>query len=106
MSIAFFTDAPYEGLVSRNSPNMRTDQSWICALKATHYSIFGDIKNINKKYDIGIVLIPKDIWREKLASQNFPLITNIKKICNKVLTIQESTHWDWQDDPFNSYIND
>ena len=37
--IAFFSEGGYTGKVSRDNPNMRTDQAWVCALDATHYPV-------------------------------------------------------------------
>lgn len=111
MKIAFFTEGGYSGVVSRNNPNMRTDQAWVCALQATHYCIFHILDfasrtlcNIHDTYDIGIVIIPKERNREHLSNQSYPLVSNLKQVCNKVLVMQESTHWDWQDDSFNSMV--
>lgn len=101
MKIAFFTEAGYSGKVPRNNPNMRTDQAWVCALNATHHCIF-NLGEINYKYDIGIVIIPKENNREKLAEVDYPLIQNIRNFCNKVLIMQESIQWDWQDESFAS----
>jgi len=101
MSVAFFTEGGYTGKIPRNNPNMRTDQAWICALNATHYCVF-QLEQVTQKYDIGIVIIPKEKNREKLASLNFPLIENIRKYCNKVYVMQESIQWDWQDESFAS----
>ena len=109
MKICFLSEAGYEGKVPRNIP-MRTDQSWVCALEAYHHPIGKIIvEGCDYKYDIGIVIIPKttggntgskksSMDREDLAKHDYPLITNFKKICNKVLVMQESTHWDWQED--------
>jgi hypothetical protein len=103
MKIAFFTEGGYNGKVPRNNPNMRTDQAWICALNATHHCVF-NLNEVKQKYDIGIVIIPKEKSREHLANQNYPLIDKIREHCGKILVMQESTHWDWQDEPFNSMI--
>ena len=40
MNIGFFSEAGYEGKVSRDNPNMRTDVAWVCALGATHHPIY------------------------------------------------------------------
>ena len=101
MSIAFFTQGGYKGKVSPNNPNIRTDMAWVYALDATHFPI-GELPNT--EYEIGIIIIPKEDARLKLAKSNYPLIQEIKKICSKVLVMQESTHWDWQDEPFNSMV--
>ena len=101
MSIAFFTQGGYKGKVSSNNPNIRTDMAWVYALDATHFPI-GELPNT--EYEIGIIIIPKEDARLKLAKSNYPLIQEIKKTCNKILVMQESTHWDWQDEPFNSMV--
>tara|TARA_Y100000593_G_scaffold94481_1_gene193786 strand:+ start:960 stop:1949 length:990 start_codon:yes stop_codon:yes gene_type:complete len=109
MKIGFFTEAGYEGKVPRNIP-MRTDQAWVCALDAIHYPIAKVItQGCNEKYDIGVVIIPKTTGgntgadknpfdRDNLAKNDYPLIKTLKTVCNKILVMQESTHWDWQED--------
>ncbi len=101
MSVAFFTEGGYEGKVPRNNPNMRTDQAWICALNAVHHCVF-NLSHLEQNYDIGVVIIPKEKNREKLALMNFPLIETIRTYCNKVYVMQESIQWDWQDESFAS----
>lgn len=97
MNIAFFSEAGYTGKVPRNNPNMRTDQAWVCALDATHYHVTQLPQN---NFDVGIVIIPKEKNREHLAQNDYPLISRIKTICKKVFVMQESTHWDWQEESF------
>jgi hypothetical protein len=101
MKIAFFTEAGYVGAVSRDNPNMRTDQAWICALGAIHYPIN---QLPQDKFDIGIVIIPKEKNREYLAQSNYPLIANIKSVCAKVFVMQEGTHWDWMEDSISTMV--
>jgi hypothetical protein len=101
MRVAFFSEAGYTGKVSRSNPNMRTDQAWVCALDAIHFPV---TQLPNEHFDIGIVIIPKEQNRYLLASNNVDVINNIKQICSKVLVMQESTQWDWQDDPMQSMI--
>jgi hypothetical protein len=56
MKIAFFTEVGFEGKIPRSYSNMRTEFAWMCALNADHYNY----RNIpTKKYDLGIVIIPK-----------------------------------------------
>ena len=93
MKVAFFTEAEeawhehYAGPFPRDFPNMRTEFAWMCTLKADHYNIHSN--NIPKKYDIGIVIIPK----------NNPAfdIKNIRQYCDKVGVMQEGPNWHWQD---------
>lgn len=93
MKVAFFTEGGYTGKVPRNHPNMRTDVAWICSLDAEHIPI-PHIRNIpDSKFDLGIVIIPKN----KQFLLSFPLIENMKRTCTKIATMQESTYWYWQD---------
>ena len=103
MNIAFFTEGGYNGKVPRNNPNMRTDQAWVCALDATHHCVF-QLEQVKQKYNVGVVIIPKEKNREHLANQNYPLIKKIKNFCSKVWVMQESTHWDWQDESYESMV--
>ena len=110
MKIAFFTQGSYTKTPSRKDP-IRTDQSWVCVLNATHHPIpLIILEGCKEHYDIGIVIVPKTTGgntgagkdpfdREGLTENNYPLIKTIKKLCDKVLVMQESTHWDWQEDP-------
>jgi hypothetical protein len=93
MKIAFFTEGQYQGKVSRNHPNMRTDLAWICSLKADHWNIN---QLPNQQYDLGIVIIPK-------KNQQFDL-SKIKQYCNEVAVMQEGPNWYWQDYPLQQQI--
>ena len=114
MQIAFFTEGGYSGKVPRNMP-MRTDQAWVCALDAVHHSVFklNEINPYNphhhdthgvKKYNIGVVIIPKEKNREYLANQNYPLINKIREFCDKIIIMQEGCHWDWMEDSVNTMV--
>ena len=102
MSIAFFTEGGYTGKVPRNIP-MRTDQAWVCALDAVHHCVF-KLNEVNQKYDIGVVIIPKEKNREHLVKQQYPLIDNIRNYCDKVIIMQEGCHWDWMEDPVDTMV--
>ena len=102
MQIAFFTEGGYTGKVPRNMP-MRTDQAWVCALNAVHHCVF-KLNEVNQKYDIGVVIIPKEKNREHLVKQQYPLIDNIRNYCNKVIIMQEGCHWDWMEDPVETMV--
>jgi hypothetical protein len=102
MNIAFFTEGGYSGKIPRNIP-MRTDQAWICALNAVHHCVF-KLNELNQKYDIGIVIIPKEKNREHLVKQQYPLIDNIRNYCDKVIIMQEGCHWDWMEDPVDTMV--
>ena len=102
MKIAFFTEGGYTGKVPRNIP-MRTDQAWVCVLNAVHHCVF-KLNEVNQKYDIGVVIIPKEKNREHLVKQQYPLIDNIRNYCDKVIIMQEGCHWDWMEDPVDTMV--
>lgn len=91
MKIAFFTEGNIAGKISRDYQNMRTDMAWICALDAVRIPL-NEIHRVNEKFDLGIIIIPKN----KETLYNYPLIENMKRVCNKIGTMQESTYWYWQ----------
>jgi hypothetical protein len=93
MKIAFFTEGNYQGKVSRDNLNMRTDLSWICSLEADHWNIN---QSPNQQYDLGIVIIPK-------KNPQFDL-NKIKQYCNKTAVMQEGPNWFWQDYPLQQQI--
>tara|TARA_R100001594_G_scaffold149818_1_gene208750 strand:+ start:996 stop:1949 length:954 start_codon:yes stop_codon:yes gene_type:complete len=100
MKIAAFTEGGYSGIVPRNHPNMRTDLAWWCALDAVHHP-FQHLPSIaDNEYDFGIVIIPKK--RKHLMEVD--LVNQLKRVCKKVSTMQESTFWYWQDDPINEQV--
>lgn len=86
MKLAVFTEMRFTGKVPRNHTNMRTEFAWMVALDADHYNI-DEVPN--KKYDLGIVIIPKNN-----PQFNFE---KLKKHCNKVAIMQEGPHWYFQD---------
>ena len=92
MKIAFFSEAGYTGKIPRNHPNMRTDVAWVHALDAVHHPISTLHQIPSNSYDFGVIIIPKN--KEQLFE--YPLIENLKRVCSKIGTMQESTYWYWQ----------
>ena len=93
MKIAFFTEGQYQGKITRDNPNMRTDLAWICSLKADHWNIN---QPPNQQYDLGIVIIPK-------KNPQFDL-NKLKQYCDKIAVMQEGPNWYWQDYPLQQQI--
>lgn len=86
MEIVFLTEMGFNGKVPRTHDNMRTEFAWMVALNADHYNI----KQIpSKKYDLGIVIIPK-------KNPEFD-INSLKPVCDKIAVMQEGPNWYWQD---------
>ena len=94
MEIAFFSEGPWQGRISRDYKDMRTDMAWYVALNADHYNIHSG--NIDKEYDLGIVIIPK-------KNPQFNL-NRIKNQCKQIASMQEGPHWYWQDYPLEQQI--
>ena len=100
MRIAFFTEGGYQGKVPRDHPNMRTDMAWWCALDAIHYPIVQLPIMKNNEYDIGIMILPKN----RTALMDFPLLEHYKRVCKKVIIMQESYYNYWQDSSIEEQI--
>ncbi len=91
MKIAFFTEGDIAGKIPRDYNNMRTDMAWLCALDAVRIPI-GQMHEVHEHFDLGIVIIPKN----KESLYNYPLVEQMRRICTKTATMQESTYWYWQ----------
>lgn len=85
----------FAGKIPRTHRNMRVEFAQMCALNADHNSLY-NISNINKKYDIVILLIPKTDSDRK-ALQSIDVINESRKIGDKVLFMQEGPSWIFQD---------
>ena len=94
MEVAFFTEMGFNGKVPRTHNNMRTEFAWMVALNADHYNIN---QTPNKKYDLGITIIPKN-------NPQFDL-KKLKEYCDKVAVMQEGPHWYFQDYSLEKQIN-
>ena len=93
MTIGFFSEAGYEGTVSRKHPNMRTDVAWVCALDAYHCPISKINTLEDDSFDVGVMILPKN--RKPLLE--YPLLEQYKRVCEKVTVMQESYYNYWQD---------
>mgnify|MGYP001591129548 FL=1 len=86
MKIAFFSESGTNQKYSRNFPNARTEVGWCLALDAP----MCHLQHLpNDKFDLGIVIIPKN-------TPNVDL-NHIRKVCDKVAVMQEGPHWFFQD---------
>ena len=86
MKIVFFSESQINGKIPRDFPNARTEYAWMMALDAPHFNIHSQVDG---KYDLGIVIIPK-------TNPNIN-IDEIRKSCDKVAVMQEGPHWYFQD---------
>lgn len=101
MKIAFFTEMGFLGRVPRNHPNMRTEFAWMCALEADHIPIFGYQKQPEEQYDVGIVILPKKQIDKLMVGD---LLGQLRRLCKKVVYMQEGPHDYFQDYPIEQQI--
>ena len=95
--VVFFSESNIRGKVPRDFENARTEFGWSIMLDA-EWCPLNELPN--KKYDLGIVIIPKN-------NPNVDLV-RIKQYCDKVSVMQEGPHWYYQDysvDKQIHYIN-
>lgn len=101
-SIIFLSQMEFVGKIPRGHKNMRVEFAQMCALQADHYPLL-HIDRIQTKYDIAILLIPKTPSdRDKLY--NIDLVTEVKKVADKVVFMQEGPNWIYQDLPVHQQI--
>ena len=100
MEVAFFTEGGYQGKVSRNNANMRTDLAWVCALEADHYPLHSITQIPNKKYDLGIAILPKN----KKPFLNLDVAGEMQRVCKVCSVMQESNYYLWQDNPIEDQV--
>ena len=57
--ISFFSESNFDGTISRDFENMRTEYAWYVGLGATHHYV-GNLPSMEENmYDLGIVIVPK-----------------------------------------------
>lgn len=94
-NLVFISQMGFVGKVPRTHSNMRVEFAQMCTLEADHLNIFS-LDNINTKYDIAILLIPKTgSDRDRLES--IDIVSAARRIANKVLFMQEGPSWIFQD---------
>ena len=102
MNIVFLSQMEFIGKVPRNHPNMRVEFAQMCALQADHYPLF-NMDTIQQKYDVAVLLIPKTpADRDKLY--DIDVVSNARKIADKVVFMQEGPNWIHQDLPVHQQI--
>jgi len=96
--IAWFTEGGWQGKVSLDNPNMRNDVSTKYILGAEHYPIFSIpqvLQHFGENYfDFGIVTLPKTNTEQLMK---FDMMGDLKKLCNRTISMQEGPHWLFQD---------
>ena len=92
--IAWFTEMTYLGVkFPRTHDNMRTEFAWFVAQDATHHNILSLEKLPDNEYDLGVIIIPKDVE----SYFNFDVVSHIRRVCKKYAFMQEGPAWCFQD---------
>jgi hypothetical protein len=94
MKVAIFTEMGFTGKIPRNHTNMRTEFAWAVVLDATFHPM-ADISNISESYDLGILIIPKNVT----SYVNTNIVSEMKRFCKKTSFMQEGPSWYYQSLP-------
>jgi len=103
--IAFISELPFTGKVSRDHQHMRTEFAQFCALEADHYCFYDYDPKLNKKYDHIILLVSKtDKLRDYLYSNKPNLVLDLRNYGKKIWFMQEATAQVYQQMPLHHQI--
>ena len=93
MKVGFFTEGGFEGKITLDNINIRTDAAWMYLTDATHHP-FPRLQDLpDNLYDVGVMILPK----KRRMLLNYPLLEQYRRVCKKVTVMQES-YWNyWQD---------
>jgi hypothetical protein len=94
-SVIFLSQMDFQGKIPRNHNNMRVEFAQMCILEADHANLY-KISQIQNKYDVAILLIPKTEVDRNLL-QNIDIFAEAKTIAEKVVFMQEGPSWIFQD---------
>jgi hypothetical protein len=101
-SVVFLSQMGFVGKIPRTHPNMRVEFAQMCALQADHIPLLS-INQIKAKFDVAVLLIPKTPSdRDKLY--NIDIVSEARKIADKVVFMQEGPSWIYQDLPVHQQI--
>jgi len=116
MKITFLTEMNFEGKISQDHPNMRTEFAWMNALGATHSCIY-NFQNIKDQDHIFIIIPKGEVFLNavgvKLVNKPNPIsellktkiVPILKSNNNKVHYIQEGPSWLFNDYGIIDQIN-
>ena len=93
MKVGFFTEGGFEGKITLDNINIRTDAAWMYLTDATHHP-FPRLQDLpDNLYDVGVMILPK----KRRMLLNYPLLEQYRRVCKKVTVMQESYYNYWQD---------
>ena len=100
MKVGFFTEGGFEGKITLDNINIRTDAAWMYLTDATHHP-FPRLQDLpDNLYDVGVMILPK----KRRVLLNYPLLEQYRRVCKKVTVMQESYYNYWQDSPIDEQI--
>jgi hypothetical protein len=91
--IAFFSEGGFTGQLDRTHPNLRMPEVWYTSLNATHYPITSLHTIPDNQFDIGIIIIPKNLQH----LLQYDIVGNMRRVCSKIAFQQEGASWIFQD---------
>jgi hypothetical protein len=92
MKIAWFSELPFDGYTRRDHQNMRTEFAWFAAQQSIHYNLQKLQSLPDQSYDIGIIIVPKNLE----LYQNLDVVSHLKRVCKKYAFMQEGPSWYFQ----------
>ena len=98
--IIFFSEGNFIGKVDSTYANLRMPEVWYAALDAMHCSIPSMHTIESNSYDLGIIIIPKQLNH----LLDYPIINEMRRICKKIAFQQEGASWIFQDYEVNVQI--
>jgi hypothetical protein len=93
MKIAYFSEGGFTGTFPRDHENLRMPEVWYTVTGGTHHPIVDLPKLASDSYDLGIIIVPKNL--QHLLQLN--IINNMKRVCKKTAFQQEGANWIFQD---------
>lgn len=116
MKIAFLTEMGFEGYITEDHSNARTEYAWFFALNAKHICIYH--YQTVKDYDFVFVIFPKgrvflDAVGSRISNEINPVsdllsqnvVDVLKQNNKKVFFVQEGPHWLFNDYEIRDQIN-
>ena len=91
--ICFFSESNFSGTLPRTHPNLRMPEVWYSALNCPHHPIDRVHEIPPGTFDIGVIIIPKNLKH----LLDYPLVQNLRGCCKKIGFMQEGAHWIFQD---------
>jgi len=93
VKVAFFSEANFTGTPDRNTPNLRMPEVWYASLTAVHHPITSLHTIASDSYDLGIIIVPKQLHH----LVQYPIIDEMRRCCKKIAFQQEGASWLFQD---------